>query len=118
METVGDKSRMDLIKERLLGIQGSELVDIRPVVPDCHLFPCIFDILLAHGREKGAKGGRIGIYLRNHKLQVVVSWPDVQGYGFVPVSTFTGLLEDVEGAIRDDRIDWLKDGQENGKKKF
>lgn len=109
METEVKKSKAEILKEKMASMgQGQDGI-VRTLVDDCHLFPDIMEVLTPRQQGKKAKGGRIGIYVKQGKLQVVVSWPEAGVYGFCKVSGFTGLLEAIEEQLRQEDIDWLED---------
>lgn len=109
MEAEVQKTKAQLLREKMQGCKESSDGVIRTLIDDCHLFPDILEVLVPRENGKNAKGGRIGIYVKGGKLQVVISWPEAGVYGFAAVTTFTGLAEAIQEQLKSEDIDWLED---------
>jgi len=112
------KSKAELRRERMRGTKETGDGVRKVHVDDCTLFQNTLEVLVARAAGKDAKGGRIGIYVRNGKLQCVIQWPEAGVYGYVPCTGFTGLLEEVERLLASDAIDWLIDEPKGSGKRF
>lgn len=103
------KSKAQELRERMStnGQQSNGVVKCS--IDDAHLFGEILERLIPVETGDPNKTGRIGIYVRHGKLQVVVSWPEACAYGFARAESFTGLMESLEEQLREGTIEWLKD---------
>lgn len=81
----------------------------RDAIGDAGRFPSIMEVLSPWCCPKGVRGGRIGIYINNDRLNVCLSWPEVGKIAFINIEELGDLLQVVESRLSDGLVKWLPD---------
>lgn len=86
-------------------------------IEDADAFPCLAAILttLPKGAVKGAKFGRVAMFLYNGKLTLCVTIPASRTVCFYTADSFADAISRLEGAIAGGKVDWREDDG-NGRK--
>jgi len=102
-------SLKDRVKQATNGAASGAAGDVTRVVDDAADFPCITEVLSPFGCPKGVKGGRIGLYIHNDRLQACLSWPEVGQICFVPLDRLSDALQVIESLLDTSDVKWLRD---------
>jgi len=80
-------------------------------VVDADAFPCLISVLvdLPKGAVRGAKVGKLSVFVHDGRLTVCVNVPSMGYHGFYSADGICDALTRVEGALASGKIEWRKD---------
>lgn len=86
-------------------------------IDDADAFPALMSVLstLPKGAVKGAKLGRVAIFLHGGRLTACVTVPSMVAVAFYTADGFSDLLTRLEVALAEGKVEWREDSG-NGRK--
>lgn len=90
---------------------GPARADGRVAIDDVDAYPMLTSLLteLPKGAAKGAKSGRVALFVQDGRLTACLTVPSMVAVAFVALEDFSRAFPTIENALREGSIDWRED---------